>query len=151
MTYLSDRNRREYLYLMYLIKVTYEGAVIPPDGADDAVKARIEESLEEIIDKVKHHKDMRCIHRLLSCTIKRMANHEVSGEKIVITTYCFLELLAQRGIIQFTESSALAEVVEWILASVDVDSPVTQKRLKNGNKEAALWLNNLQKEGYFNE
>lgn len=152
--YLSQRKRREYLTVVIMVQLTYEGSIDTDE--ETAIKARtiISNSLSELeVNDIKQRaSDYRAAFRLAKKTMVEWDNlhkGDLAGEKVIITTYCFLELLNNLGIVSFAEGSQLASLMDWMLSYIDVEDCVTKKRIASGKKTALHFLEKLQKEGYF--
>jgi hypothetical protein len=88
------------------------------------------------------------VSRMLDCTIATQ-QEGCAGEKIVLAVYYFLELLTNAGLIELGAESPIAVLTEWLLSKIDADCPVTQKRIKNAQKDAVRWLSALREKGYY--
>lgn len=152
--YISQRKRREYLTVILLVQLTYEGSIDTDSDTMGNVRTIIDEALTETesSDMKQRAADYRAAFRLAYKTMGDWAKShkgDIAGEKVVLTTYCFLELLNERGILAFTEESPLAAIMDWMLSHIDADNEITKKRLVTSRKQAIIFLEKLQKEGYF--
>ena len=145
--YLSDKHRVELSYLgMIVLTVILGGLETRSKTLEDAAANAAKEYLQGL-DAAKKNKLYNRTYRLLDKTIRK--NEGESGEKIIFAVYHFLERLIASGYIEMPADSDLARVVDHLLAVPDLDKDYTQARLKKAEKTAKIWLEELNKDGYF--
>ena len=149
MPYLNTHRTAELCFLPCMINVI-AASCMAGDSKQEAFELSKNAMLEMTAGASK--KQCRTIdnhhNTMLKYTIATMQSG-IAGEKIVLAVYCFIELLCEHELIIIGDESAVAVLMNWLLTSIDADSDVTQKRLKNAQKDAARWLDALQKAGYY--
>lgn len=130
--------------------------MVADNETDQKIKTIISDAMHEVQSPLEDQqaRDYRAAFSLVNSTMGLWTkNHkgEIAGEKVVLTLYCFFELLNARDIVSFSEDSPLAAIMDWMLSVVDPDDPVTAKRLINAGKDAKRFLETLQEKGYFHE
>jgi len=147
MTYLSDKRRTEIAYLSELITAVTISCTSNPEVREDATAMAKLPSAGLEDKKVKSLRNR--VVKLIRKTLMTIPN-KTDGEKVVIITYCLLNLLSESGVIETPPESPAGLIMDWLLSDINSDNEVTQSRLKTGNKTATKWLTILQQEGYFN-
>lgn len=149
MTYINVRRTAELCFIACLINVTAM-ACVEGEARDDVIelsKKAMIELAEGATDKQRHTIDNH--HRaMLNCSLATMQDG-CAGEKIVLAVYCFIELLCDAGYITIGEDSTVALLMEWLLSKIDAESELTEKRLKNAQKDAVRWLGKLREKVYY--
>jgi len=141
---MNDRRHAEIAFLAELVSaVVISCTALPTDKKEQLDIAEAEYHRASNPDKLR-----RRVARMMKATLMRLPEG-MAGEKVVIITYRFFELLVQEGIIEVPEDSPAAQIMDWLLSAIDPDDPVTQKRIKNADKDARKWLERLQTDGYF--
>lgn len=143
---LSERRATEIVYLCELVTAT----AISCTANDDIKQTADRISSEELAKTGKANKIKRRVARMMHMTIMNIPEG-TEGAKVVIIVYCFFELLTDKGIIGIPDDSPMGELMDWLLGAIPAHDVLTQKRLKNGRKDAAKWLKALQGQGYFKE
>lgn len=150
MSYINVRRTSELCFVACLINVTAMACV--EGEARDYVVELSKQAMLELADGAdakqrhsidNHHKTM------LNCTLATMQDG-CAGEKIVLSVYCFIDLLCEAGYINIGNESKVAVLMEWLLSKIDAESELTEKRLKNAKKDATKWLVKLKENGYYN-
>lgn len=143
---LSERRATEIAYLCELVTATAISCT-----ADDDIKQVADQISRGEIEKTgKADKIKRRVARMMRLTIMKIPEG-TEGAKVVIIVYCFFELLTDKGIIEIPDDSPVGELMDWLLGAIPAHDVLTQKRIKNGRKDAAKWLKALQSQGYFKE
>jgi len=143
---LSERRATEIGYLCELVTAT----AISCTTNDDIKQTADRISHEEINKTGKANKIKRRIARMMHLTLMKVPEG-TDGAKVVIIVYCFFETLTDKGIIGIPDDSPMGKLMDWLLGAIPAHDELTQKRIKNGRKDAAKWLKALQGQGYFKE
>ena len=152
MIYIHDQTRRELLYPLMLIQITYLGAL--DTDKTNCIKI-CADALDEILqgcDDKKQRQLLRSVSNAISVTLRdyvHKAPEDLAGEKVVLATYCLLDILSNAGRVNIITESPLASLTEHMLSGININDALTQKRLKNANKNALRWLNNLREIGFY--
>ena len=149
MSYINTRRTAELCFIACLINVTAM-ACVEGEMRDYVIELSKDAMLElaEGADAKQRHKIDNHHKTMLNCTIATMQNG-CAGEKIVLSVYCFIEMLCDADYITIGNKSTVALLMEWLLSKIDAESKLTEKRLKNAKKNANKWLANLRKNGYY--
>lgn len=141
---MNDRHHAELAFLAELVTATVISCTVLP--TDEARKLDIAE--EEYQRAANPAKLRRRVARMVNNTLMRLPQG-MAGEKVVIIVYSFFERLVQEGLIEIPEQSRAAQIMDWLLSVIDPENSVTQKRIKNAEKDSRKWLERLQNDGYF--
>jgi hypothetical protein len=155
MTYLSDRKRREYVYITRVIQLTACHAVDTDEQTQQNIRTLCQQALDELLpyEQEKQRQLWRRINCAIDVTLKLMVQKDpnIAGERAVLIVYYLLDKLAETGALLLVHDSPLHKIVEWLLSNIDPENELTQHRMIKAEKEAQKWIERLQKEGFFNQ
>lgn len=150
--YTSDKHRCEIFFLAriwHVVAIT--GVKFDTEAEHDAF---IIEAWEAVLEPTnglygKHKETIRRRVQRMEQKTLRPACEKSFAEKIILIGYHFLNELQERDYIKIPNESKLMGVADHLLAMIDLEDEVTQKRMVSSAKQANRWLMILQGDGYF--
>lgn len=149
---MKERHRCEVMFIariMHLVAIT--ATRFDTEGELDAFKKMAFDAvMEPVSDLCAKDKERirRRVTRMEKETLLPMCD-KVKAEKAVLIGYYFIEDLQSRAYLCIPEGSSLRTVTDTLLGAIDPRDEVTQGYMEMAQEQARIWMERLQREGYF--
>lgn len=149
---MNDREKCEVSFISRCVHmITIAGMKYTKnDDANKISNIAYESAIEPFIECDERRKKslIRRVIRMQDKTINKMIGN-YHGEEVLLTLYFFIEKLIEMDYLIIPENSKLRIIVDYLLSLIDINSKLTNKRLKSAKKQADKWMEILKNEGYY--